>query len=586
MKFCSNEVVLIQRGDLMLNSQKVRSISPEMDSLRLGMGWKKEDLAKTQILIESTYGKSHPGSYHLYKLVKLAEDKIYDLGGAASDYYATDICDGQAQGHDGMNYSLASREIIADLIEIHYRATPFDGGLFISSCDKGLPAQLIAIARLDIPAVVMPGGVMKAGPNLLTLNQIGTYSAMFKRNEITEEQYEYYKENACPNCGACSFMGTASTMQVLSEALGLTLPGAALLPAGSEVLEEYVKKSAEAVLALSEKGITSKDILTKEAFENAIAVHAAIGGSTNAMLHIPAIAKQLGIKINAEDFDRIHRKVPYILNVRPSGYWPSEYVYHSGGVPAVMNEIKDYLNLDVLTVTGKTLKENLEAFNVKDYYEKFTKARKDFKKEDVIYNINAPLNEKGSVSVLKGNIAPDGCVIKHSALPKNMWNVTLRARVFDCEEDAFNAVIKKSIKPGDAVIIRYEGPRGSGMPEMFYTTEAISSDEELNSSVALITDGRFSGATRGPAVGHVSPEAASGGPIAAVQDEDIIEIDIENRKINIIGVKGVRLSEKEVESIIKNRLKDLKLPESKFKKGILALYTSNATSGIEGGTIY
>lgn len=570
----------------MLNSQKVRMEAPEMDSLRLGMGWKKNDLSKAQILIESTFGKSHPGSVHLNKLVEVAMKRLTSLNAAPSDYYGTDICDGQAQGHDGMNYSLVSREIIANLIEIHYGATPFDGGVFISSCDKGLPAHLVAIARLQIPAIVMPGGIMGAGPDLLTLNQIGTYSAMFKRGEITEEKYSFYKDNACPGCGACSFMGTAATMQTVAEALGLTLPGAALLPGNSEVLEEYTKRSSEAILNLIEKGITSKNILTKEAFENAIAVHAAIGGSTNAMLHIPAIAKQLDIEITAEDFDRIHREVPYLLNVRPSGHWPAEYIYHSGGIPFIMNKIKKYLNLNVMTVTGKTLGENLKEFDAKTSYEKFTPTKKNFDKNTVVYDIENPLYKGGSVSVLKGNIAPEGCVIKHSAIPKTMWNTILKARVFDCEEDAFKAVIEKSIKAGDAVIIRYEGPRGSGMPEMFYTTEAIASDEELNSSVALITDGRFSGATRGPAIGHVSPEAASRGPISAIEDGDLIEIDVENRNINIIGIKEQKLSKEEVDEVLLNRMKDIKIHEPKFKRGVLGLYTSNATSGIKGGTIY
>jgi dihydroxy-acid dehydratase len=569
-----------------LNSQKVRQLAPEMDSLRLGMGWKKEDLGRVQIIVESTYGKSHPGSVHLNELVSEAMKEITSLGETPSDYYATDICDGQAQGHDGMNYSLVSREMIANIIEIHVGATSFDGGLFISSCDKGLPAHLMAIARLDIPSIVMPGGIMGSGPNLLTLEQVGTYSAMFKRGEITKEQYDFYRENACPGCGACSFMGTAATMQVLSEALGLTLPGAAILPGNSEVLKEYTRKSARAIVELAKKDIKASDILTREAFENAIMVHAAIGGSTNAMLHIPSIARQVGIEITAEDFDRIHRRVPFILNVRPSGQWPVEFVYHSGGVPAIMNKLRDYLHLDVMTVTGKTLRENLDEFNMEESYIKYTAVKAGFDKNNVIHNIHKPLNTSGAVSVLKGNIAPDGCVIKHSALPKEMWDITLRARVFDKEEDAFEAVISRNIKPGDAVIIRYEGPRGSGMPEMFYTTEAIASDETLNSTVALITDGRFSGATRGPAIGHISPEAASGGPIALMQDGDLIRINIEERSLNIIGIGGEKKSETEVEAILLKRGNAYVPKAPRFDKGVLATYTRLASSGIEGGTIY
>jgi dihydroxy-acid dehydratase len=570
----------------MLISQKVRQMALEMDSLRLGMGWKKEDLSKVQIIVESTYGKSHPGSVHLNELVTEAMKEITALGEAPSDYYATDICDGQAQGHDGMNYSLVSREMIANVIEIHVGATSFDGGLFISSCDKGVPAHLMAIARLGIPSIVMPGGIMGSGPDLLTLEQVGTYSAMFKRGEITREQYDYYRENACPGCGACSFMGTAATMQVLSEALGLALPGAAILPGGSEVLKEYTRKSARAIVEIAKKGIKASDILIREAFENAIIVHAAIGGSTNAMLHIPAIARQAGIKITAEDFDRIHRSVPFILNVRPSGQWPAEFVYHSGGVPAIMNKLRDYLHLDVMTVTGKTLRENLDEFNRAEAYEKFTSVKTGFNTDSVIYNIEKPLNASGAVSVLKGNIAPEGCVVKHSALPKEMREVTLRARVFDCEEDAFEAVIKRDIKPGDTVIIRYEGPRGSGMPEMFYTTEAIASDETLSSTVALITDGRFSGATRGPAIGHVSPEAASGGPIVLIQDGDLIRISIEERSINIIGIAGENKTVDDVKATLAERKAAYVTKPSRFNKGVLATYTRLASSGIQGGTIY
>jgi len=290
----------------MLYSQKVRKIAPEMDSLKRGMGWTTEDLEKMQVIVESTYGKSHPGSVHLDVVVNEAMEELTSLNIKAADYYATDICDGQAQGHDGMNYSLVSREIIADMIEIHANATGFDGGLFVASCDKGMPGNLVAMCRVNIPSVVIPGGIMNAGPNLLTLNQVGTYSAMHKRGEITTAQYDFYKENACPSCGACSFMGTAATMQVLGEALGLALPGAALLPSTSEILKEYTRKASRAVKNLVEKGIKVSDIVNRKSIENAIMVHAAIGGSTNALLHIPAIAKELDIEIRPEDFDKTY----------------------------------------------------------------------------------------------------------------------------------------------------------------------------------------------------------------------------------------------------------------------------------------
>ncbi|MCB2313541.1 dihydroxy-acid dehydratase [Clostridium tagluense] len=569
----------------MLFSQRLRKIAPEMDSLKIGMGWDRKDLEKMQIIVESTYGKSHPGSAHLNIIVKESMDELTNLGAKAADYYATDICDGQAQGHDGMNYSLVSREIIADIIEIHVNATGFDGGVFISSCDKGIPGNLVAMCRVNIPSVIVPGGVMDAGPNLLTLNQIGTYSAMHKREEITNEQYEFYKEKACPSCGACSFMGTAATMQVLSEALGLALPGAALLPSTSGILRVYAKKSSKALINLVDKGIKVSDIVNKKSIENAIMIHAAIGGSTNALLHIPAIAKELGIEINPEDFDRIHREVPFILNVRPSGHWPANYVFYAGGVPAIMNKIKRYLHLDVLTVTGKTLGENLDEFNAVEAYGEYLKSVSSVNVSEIIYDAENPINKSGSVSVLKGNIAPEGCVVKHSSLPAEMKDIKLSAKAFDSEEEAFEAVINGSIKPGDAIIIRYEGPRGSGMPEMFYTTEAIASDEKLNSTVALITDGRFSGATRGPAIGHVSPEATNGGPIALVKDGDVIHINIEHRSINIIGINGEEKSLEEIQDILNERKKEWKPKPPKYTKGVLGMYTSMATSGMKGGVI-
>jgi len=569
----------------MLYSQKVRKIAPEMDSLKRGMGWTTEDLEKMQIIVESTYGKSHPGSVHLDVVVNEAMEELTSLNIKAADYYATDICDGQAQGHDGMNYSLVSREIIADMIEIHANATGFDGGLFVASCDKGMPGNLVAMCRVNIPSVVIPGGIMNAGPNLLTLNQVGTYSAMHKRGEITTAQYDFYKENACPSCGACSFMGTAATMQVLGEALGLALPGAALLPSTSEILKEYTRKASRAVKNLVEKGIKVSDIVNRKSIENAIMVHAAIGGSTNALLHIPAIAKELDIEIRPEDFDKIHRNIPFILNVRPSGHWPANYVFYAGGVPAIMNKIKKHLHLDVMTVTGKTLGENLEEFNKEEAYGKYLNSAPKMDYKEVIYDAESPISEIGAVSVLKGNLAPEGCVVKHSSLPKGMRDIKLSARAFDSEEEAFEATISGSIKPGDAIIIRYEGPRGSGMPEMFYTTEAIASDEKLNSTVALITDGRFSGATRGPAIGHVSPEASNGGPIALVKDGDIIHIDIENRGINIVGVNGEEKSKEEIEEILKERKEQWTPKPPKYTRGVLGMYTSLATSGMEGGVI-
>ena len=322
-----------------MKSQELRKNAPELDPLRLGSGWEVEDLSKPQIIVESSYGHSHPGSAHLNRLVHEVNKVIYNDGGRPANYYGTDICDGEAQGHDGMNYSLVSRDIMAAMIEIHVKATPFDAGVFLTSCDKSVPAHLMAIARLNMPAVFMPGGIMKSGPDLLTLEQIGKYSAMFERGEITEEKFMEYKRNACPACGACSFMGTASTMQVMAEALGLALPGSALIPTHIGELEKATREAGRCAIKLAYNPITPAEILTEKAFENAIMVHAAIAGSSNSLLHLPAIAHEVGITLSPELFDRIHRKIPYILNIRPSGYWPGEYFWYAGGTPAIMEEI-------------------------------------------------------------------------------------------------------------------------------------------------------------------------------------------------------------------------------------------------------
>ena len=567
------------------NSQRVRALAPENDPLKLGMGWTAADLEKPQIMVESTFGDSHPGSAHLNQFVEEAMRGIKDAGGRGARYYTTDICDGIAQGHDGINYSLAHRDMIANMIEIHGNSTGFDGGVFIASCDKSVPACLMGLARLDMPSIVITGGVMDAGPDLLTLEQIGAYSAMYQRGEISEEKLTYYKHNACPSCGACAFLGTASTMQCMAEALGLMLPGSALMPAVCPELKEMAYKAGLQVMELAKQGLKVSDIVTMKSFENAIMVHAAISGSTNSLLHIPAMAHELGFEIDGDTFDRMHRGAHYLLDIRPAGKWPAQFFYYAGGVPAVMEEIKSMLHLDVMTVTGKTLGENLEELKQNGFYETCHSylEKWNLKPTDVIRSFDNPIGTDGTVAVLRGNLAPEGSVVKHSAVPREMFQAVLKARPFDCEEDAIAAVLSGSIHPGDAVFIRYEGPKGSGMPEMFYTTEAISSDPELGKSIALITDGRFSGASKGPAIGHVSPEAAQGGPIALVEEGDLIHIDIPARILEIIGIKGQELSAKEVEQILEERRKKLQPREPKYKKGVLKIYSEHAVSPMRGG---
>ena len=575
----------------MLKSQEMRKLAPEMDPLRIGTGWKKEDLEKPQIMVESTYGDSHPGSGHLNLLVEEVRKGVAEAGGFGARYFCTDICDGESQGTDGINYSLASREMIANMIEIHANATPFDGGVYLSSCDKGMPGNLIGLARVDIPAVVVPGGTMNAGPEMLTLEQLGMYSAKFERGEINEEKLDWAKCNACPSCGACSFIGTASTMQIMAEALGLALPGSALMPATSPDLLAYAQEAGSQAVKLAQmEHMRPSDLVTKESFENAILVHAAISGSTNCLLHIPAIAHEFGIEITGDTFDRLHRNARYLLDVRPAGRWPAECFYYAGGVPAIMEEIKDHLHLDVMTVTGKTLGENLAELRENGFYEKCSGWLAKFNerygtsitKEDIIRPYDKAIGTDGSIAVLRGNLAPEGAVIKHTACPKEMFHAVLRARPFDSEEECLDAVLKHKVQKGDAVFIRYEGPKGSGMPEMFYTSEAISSDKELGKSIALITDGRFSGASTGPVIGHCSPEAVDGGPIALVEEGDLIEIDVKERKLNIIGIAGERKSMEEIDAILKERRRNWKLREPKYKKGVLRLFSLHAASPMKG----
>ena len=575
----------------MLKSQEMRKLAPEMDPLRIGTGWKKEDLEKPQIMVESTYGDSHPGSGHLNLLVEEVRKGVAEAGGFGARYFCTDICDGESQGTDGINYSLASREMIANMIEIHANATPFDGGVYLSSCDKGMPGNLIGLARVDIPAVVVPGGTMNAGPEMLTLEQLGMYSAKFERGEIDEEKLDWAKCNACPSCGACSFIGTASTMQIMAEALGLALPGSALMPATSPDLLAYAREAGRQAVKLAQmEHMRPSDLVTKESFENAILVHAAISGSTNCLLHIPAIAHELGIEITGDTFDRLHRNARYLLDVRPAGRWPAECFYYAGGVPAIMEEIKDHLHLDVMTVTGKTLGENLAELRENGFYEKCSGWLAKFNerygtsitKEDIIRPYDRAIGTDGSIAVLRGNLAPEGAVIKHTACPKEMFHAVLSARPFDSEEECLDAVLKHKVQKGDAVFIRYEGPKGSGMPEMFYTSEAISSDKELGKSIALITDGRFSGASTGPVIGHCSPEAVDGGPIALVEEGVLIEINVKERKLNIIGIAGERKSMEEIDAILKERRQNWKPREPKYKKGVLRLFSLRAASPMKG----
>ena len=564
-------------------SEKERQLWAQFDALQLGTGWVEDDIGKLQILVEDVYGDSHPGSAHLDAVSRQAVYGVFEEGAFPAQFHVTDICDGCAQGHDGMNMVLASREVICDMLEIHAGFVPWDGMVMSSSCDKSIPAHLKAAARINIPTIFIPGGSMRPGPNQTTSLVAGDISLRQKRkNEITPEEIRNYKLTGCPSVGACTFLGTASTMQCMAEALGMALPGNALVPATMRDLTEYSRKAGKQVVRLAKAGITPSMIMTKEAFRIAIVVHSAIGGSTNALIHLPAIAKELGIELDPELFNEINRKIPHIGNVNPSGKHLTESFWFAGGIPMVQVMLKDHLDLDVLTVTGKTLGENLEEIQRDGFFERNIGYLHNYglEREDVITPVETT-KEMGSIAVLKGNLAPEGAVVKYSACEESMRKHQGKAVVFNCEEDAHDAVVEGRINPGEIMIIRYEGPRGSGMPEMLMTTEAIVCDHKLNGKVSLITDGRFSGATRGAAIGHVSPEAAVGGPIAYVETGDIIAYDVYEKTINIVGLCGTPLSPEEVQKGLEERKKTQPLVKKPYK-GVLKRYTDHAESAMKG----
>ena len=564
-------------------SEKERQLWAQFDALQLGTGWVEDDIGKLQILVEDVYGDSHPGSAHLDAVSRQVVYGVFEEGAFPAQFHVTDICDGCAQGHDGMNMVLASREVICDMLEIHAGFVPWDGMVMSSSCDKSIPAHLKAAARINIPTIFIPGGSMRPGPNQTTSLVAGDISLRQKRkNEITPEEIRNYKLTGCPSVGACTFLGTASTMQCMAEALGMALPGNALVPATMRDLTEYSRKAGKQVVRLTKAGITPSMIMTKEAFRNAIVVHSAIGGSTNALIHLPAIAKELGIELDPELFNEINRKIPHIGNVNPSGKHLTESFWFAGGIPMVQVMLKDHLDLDVLTVTGKTLGENLEEIQRDGFFERNIGYLHNYglEREDVITPVETT-KEMGSIAVLKGNLAPEGAVVKYSACEESMRKHQGKAVVFNCEEDAHDAVVEGRINPGEIMIIRYEGPRGSGMPEMLMTTEAIVCDHKLNGKVSLITDGRFSGATRGAAIGHVSPEAAVGGPIAYVETGDIIAYDVYEKTINIVGLCGTPLSPEEVQKGLEERKKTQPLVKKSYK-GVLKRYTDHAESAMKG----
>jgi dihydroxy-acid dehydratase len=570
-----------------LRSQRLRSVNYQGDALRLGMNWTQEDLAKPQVLVESAYGMGHPGTFHFRALIEEVSNGVFEAGGKPGVFTVSDICDGVAQAHEGMSYSLVSRDIMAAMIEIHALGHPHDGLVLISGNDKSVPAHLLAMARCNLPAIHLPGGTQLNAPDYLTSNHLWEMGMAVERSELTPEDFAQAQQGACPTCGACQFMGSASTGQVLAEALGLALPGSALVPAPLSQLLRSARAAGKQILRLIEAEITPRHILTRAAFENAIVVHAAVGGSTNALLHLPVIAREAGVEITPDDFDRLHRQVPVLANVKTSGRYPVEYLWYAGGVPAVMQEVRDLLHLDCLTVTGKTLGENLQEIAHGHFFAERSGYLANVKvtRREVLRPRSEPLGPDGGIAVLRGNLAPEGAVVKSFAVPPQMHIHTGPARIFDCEEAALTALRERKIVAGDVVVIRYEGPRANGMPEMYFASAILAADPALNTTTALVTDGRFSGAMKGPCVGHVAPEALDGGPLALVEEQDLIEIHIPERRLALVGLGGQRMTEDEVAHALLKRRACWTPPASRHSTGILSLYARVARSASDGASL-
>lgn len=564
---------------MLYGSGSMREISAESDALHLGMGWSFDELSAPNVIIESTFGESHPGSSHLLRLSDHAREGVLAAGGKPATFVTTDICDGVAQGGDSMQFSLLSREFIAGMVEIHVRASLCDGLVMISSCDKSVPAHILAAARLHYPCIFVPGGCMSAGAGFLTVDRLWEMRNRCEKGETKPERLVHCQANSCPSEGACQPMGTAGTMQIMAESLGLALPGTAVTPAVNNAIARNAREAGRQILRLIQKGITGRDILTTEAFENAICVHAAVGGSSNAILHIIAAAKEAGADIDIDTFERINRNTPYLVNVMNTGKYPTELFWYAGGVPAVMNEIRDLLHLDVMTVSGLTLGENLDAFMASgrleaqnDYLNNYSVAP-----ADIIRRRSDPVGSDGGLAVLKGNIAPDGAVVKHSAVDAGMHHFVGRVRAFDDENKVLDAFKNGRIRKGDVIVISCQGPRACGMPEMFRTSDAINNYPV--EGVAVITDGRYSGCTSGPAIGYISPEAVCGGPIGLLKDGDTIEIDIRNRSINFVAAGNDVDGGSE---ILKERALRQIHQEVKPERGVRGIYQRLAASAAQG----
>lgn len=543
------------------NTKKSFEKAPHRSLLKAN-GLTDEEIARPFVGIVNSANDIIPGHIHLRQLGQAVKDGVRMAGGTPMEFSVIGICDGIAMNHAGMRYSLPSREIIADSIELVAMAHAFDALVFMPNCDKVVPAMLMAALRINVPAIVISGGPMLAGMHRgkkIDLINVFEGIGQFKTGKITEDDLREMEGCACPTAGSCAGMFTANSMNCLTEALGLGLPGNGTVPAVFSERVRLAKQAGMKVMELLEKGITPRDIATPSAFRNAIAVDMALGCSTNTVLHVPAVAHEAGISLDLDDFDRMSKKVPHLCNLSPAGPHFIEDLYRAGGVQAVMKRLKPLgvLDTDVMTVTASSLEDNL--------------ARAEIMDDDVIRPLNNPYHQEGGIAILRGSLAPDGAVVKQSGVLPEMMQREGTARVYDCEEDATEAILAGSIQAGDIVVIRYEGPKGGpGMREMLTPTSTIAG-MGLDRDVALITDGRFSGGTRGAAIGHCSPEAASGGAIALVKNGDRIRIDIPARKLDLLVDEGE----------LEERRKAFSPPQKKLT-GVLKRYAEATLSADKG----
>ena len=535
-------------------------------SLLHALGLTDEEIGKPLIGIVSSQNEIVPGHMNLDKIVDAVKQGVALAGGVPIVFPAIAVCDGIAMGHEGMKYSLVTRELIADSTEAMATAHPFDGLVMVPNCDKNVPGLLMAAARLNIPSIFVSGGPMLAGvmgKRKVSYSSVSEAVSRFKVGDINQDDLCEFENKACPTCGSCSGMFTANSMNCLTEVLGMGLPGNGTIPAVYSERLRLAKHAGMQIMKLVKENIKPRDIMVKDAFLNALTIDMALGCSTNSMLHLPAIAHECGIQLDLALANEISAKTPNLCHLAPAGDHFIEELNEAGGIPAVMNEINKLglLHTDLLTCTGKTVAENIAGHEIKD--------------TEIIRTVEKPYSKTGGIAVLKGNLAPDGCVVKRSAVAPEMLSHKGKARVFDCEEDALSAIYDGNIHPGEVVIIRYEGPKGGpGMREMLNPTSAIMGSG-LGNSVALITDGRFSGATRGAAIGHVSPEAAVGGPIALVEEGDEIEIDIPTNTIRVL------VSDEE----LSKRKAAWKPRQPRITTGDLARYAKSVTSGSTGAVL-